>query len=130
MINIIKTHKNSRVSVEDLKEPRIKIEREPSRFELIEIGLKRRGRPPSELNSTTTSISQSIEPSPIKEMDSSEDCKYSQASLSKSIRSSDSLPSDTESNEYDKSGVTLRRSRRLAMGRKTSQRIPTGLKQV
>ncbi|MBW0546326.1 hypothetical protein O181_086041 [Austropuccinia psidii MF-1] len=53
------------------------------------------------------------------EVDSS---KGSEASLSKSISSSDSLPSETELNEYGKSEVTLRKSRILAIGSKTSQR--------
>ncbi|MBW0590148.1 hypothetical protein O181_129863 [Austropuccinia psidii MF-1] len=53
------------------------------------------------------------------EVDSSENSEDSEGSLSKSIGSSDSLPSETELN---KSKVTLRRSRRLAIGRKTSQR--------
>ncbi|MBW0525042.1 hypothetical protein O181_064757 [Austropuccinia psidii MF-1] len=92
---------------------------EPSRFEIIEIQSKRRGRPPSKVTSTTTSRSQSIAPSSIMEVNSSED---SEASLSKLIISSDSIPSETELNEYGKSGVTLRRSRRLAMNSKTSQR--------
>ncbi|MBW0471555.1 hypothetical protein O181_011270 [Austropuccinia psidii MF-1] len=38
------------------------------------------------------------------------------------MSSSDSLPSETKLNGYGKSGVTLRRSRRLEMGSKTSQR--------
>ncbi|MBW0581384.1 hypothetical protein O181_121099 [Austropuccinia psidii MF-1] len=50
------------------------------------------------------------------EVDSSEN---SEDSLSKSISSSDSLPSETELN---KSEVTLKRSRRLEIGRKSSQR--------
>ncbi|MBW0573004.1 hypothetical protein O181_112719 [Austropuccinia psidii MF-1] len=50
------------------------------------------------------------------EADSSEN---SEALLSKSISSLDSLPSETELN---KSEVTLRRSRRLAIGSKTLQR--------
>ncbi|MBW0559834.1 hypothetical protein O181_099549, partial [Austropuccinia psidii MF-1] len=58
-------------------------------------------------------------PSSIMEVDSSEDSEDSEDSLSKSISSSDSLPSETELN---KSEVTLRRSRRLAIGIKTSQR--------
>ncbi|MBW0560715.1 hypothetical protein O181_100430 [Austropuccinia psidii MF-1] len=41
---------------------------------------KRRGRPPSKVTSSTTPKSQSITPSPIMEVDSSED---SEASLSK-----------------------------------------------
>ncbi|MBW0586489.1 hypothetical protein O181_126204 [Austropuccinia psidii MF-1] len=93
--------------------------REPSRFEIIESQSKRRGRPPSKVTSTTTSRSQSNVPSPIMEVDSSEDSEDSEDSLSKSISSSDSLPSETELN---KSEVTLRRSRRLAIGSKTSQR--------
>ncbi|MBW0588897.1 hypothetical protein O181_128612 [Austropuccinia psidii MF-1] len=53
------------------------------------------------------------------EMDSSENSEDSEASLTKSISSSDSLPSLTELN---KSEVTLRKSRILAIGSKTSQR--------
>ncbi|MBW0541848.1 hypothetical protein O181_081563 [Austropuccinia psidii MF-1] len=53
------------------------------------------------------------------EADSSENSEDSEDSLSKLISSSDSLPSETELN---KSEVTLRRSRRLAIGSKTSQR--------
>ncbi|MBW0496690.1 hypothetical protein O181_036405 [Austropuccinia psidii MF-1] len=53
---------------------------EPLRFEIIESKSKRRGRPPSKVTSTTTSRSQSFSPSPIMEVDSSEDYK---ASLSK-----------------------------------------------
>ncbi|MBW0483093.1 hypothetical protein O181_022808 [Austropuccinia psidii MF-1] len=94
-----------------------KNKREPLRFEIIESQSKRRGRPPSKVTSTTTLRSQSIEPSEIMEVDSSKD---SEASLSKSITSSYSLTSETELNEYGKSGVTLRRSRRLAIGRRTS----------
>ncbi|MBW0577636.1 hypothetical protein O181_117351 [Austropuccinia psidii MF-1] len=93
--------------------------REPSRFEIIEIQSKKRGRPPSKLTSTTTSRSQPNVPSPIMEVDSSEDSEYSEDSLSKSIISSDSLPSATELNKAE---VTLRRSGRLANGNKTSQR--------
>ncbi|MBW0475074.1 hypothetical protein O181_014789 [Austropuccinia psidii MF-1] len=93
--------------------------REPSRFEIIESQSKRRGRPPSKVTSTTTSRSQSNVPSPIMEEYSSSDSEDSEDSLSKSIISSDSLPSETELN---KSEVTLRRSRRLAIGSKTSQR--------
>ncbi|MBW0525299.1 hypothetical protein O181_065014 [Austropuccinia psidii MF-1] len=118
----MKTHLNARISVEDIKEPRISIKikkKEPSIFEIIKSQSKRRGRPPSKVTSTTTSRSQSFAPSPIMEADSSED---SEASLSKSISSSDSLPSATELKEYGKSEVTLRKSRRLAMGSKTSQR--------
>ncbi|MBW0476306.1 hypothetical protein O181_016021 [Austropuccinia psidii MF-1] len=73
--------------------------REPSRFEISESQSKRRGRPPSKVTSTTTSRSQSIVPSQIMEVDSSED---SEDSLSKSISSSDSLPSATELNEHGK----------------------------
>ncbi|MBW0592322.1 hypothetical protein O181_132037 [Austropuccinia psidii MF-1] len=69
--------------------------REPSRFEIIESQSKRRGRPPSKVTSTTTSRSQSNVPSPIMEVDSYEDSEYSEESLSKSISSSDSLPSET-----------------------------------
>ncbi|MBW0568487.1 hypothetical protein O181_108202 [Austropuccinia psidii MF-1] len=93
--------------------------REPSRFETIESQSKRRGRPLSKVTSTTKSRSQSNFPSPILEVDSSENYEDSGDSLSKSISSSDSLPSATELN---KSEVTLRRSRRLAIGSKTSQR--------
>ncbi|MBW0468995.1 hypothetical protein O181_008710 [Austropuccinia psidii MF-1] len=50
-----------------------KNEREPSIFEIIENQYKRRGRAPSKVNSITTSRSQSFEPSPIMEVDSSED---------------------------------------------------------
>ncbi|MBW0463520.1 hypothetical protein O181_003235 [Austropuccinia psidii MF-1] len=53
------------------------------------------------------------------EVDSSEDSEDSEDPLSKSISSSDSLPSATE---LSKSEVTLRRSRRLSIGIKTSQR--------
>ncbi|MBW0549655.1 hypothetical protein O181_089370 [Austropuccinia psidii MF-1] len=93
--------------------------REPSIFEIIESQFKRRGQPSSKVTSTATSISQPNVPSPIMEVDSSENFKDSEASLSKSITSSDLLPSATELN---KSEVTLRRSRRLAIGSKTSQR--------
>ncbi|MBW0466953.1 hypothetical protein O181_006668 [Austropuccinia psidii MF-1] len=106
-----------------------KNKRDPSRFEIIASQSKRRGRPPSKVTSTKTSRSQSMAPSEIMEVDSSED---SEASLSRSISSSDSLPSEAEFNEYGKSGVTLRRSRRLEMGSKNSQRKShkpaTGLK--
>ncbi|MBW0582259.1 hypothetical protein O181_121974 [Austropuccinia psidii MF-1] len=83
---------------------------------MIESQSKRRGRPPSR--------SQSNVPSANIEVDSSSNSEYyeysedSEDSLSKSISSSDLLPSATESN---KSEVTLRRSRRLAIGIKTSQ---------
>ncbi|MBW0478789.1 hypothetical protein O181_018504 [Austropuccinia psidii MF-1] len=93
--------------------------REPSRFEIIESQSKRRGRPPSKVTSSTTSRSQSNFPSPIMEVDSCEDSGDSEASTSKSISSSDSLHSATELN---KSEVTLRRSGRLEIGRKNSQR--------
>ncbi|MBW0550121.1 hypothetical protein O181_089836 [Austropuccinia psidii MF-1] len=66
-----------------------KNKREPSRFEIIESQSKRRGRLPSKVTSTTTSISQSNVPSPIIEVDSSEDSEDSEDS-------SDSLPSETE----------------------------------
>ncbi|MBW0460974.1 hypothetical protein O181_000689 [Austropuccinia psidii MF-1] len=56
------------------------------------------------------------------EVDSSENSKDYEASLSKQISSSDSLPPETELNEYGKSEVTLRRSRRLEIGSKNSQR--------
>ncbi|MBW0544040.1 hypothetical protein O181_083755 [Austropuccinia psidii MF-1] len=89
--------------------------REPSMFEIIESQSKRRGRPPLKVTSTTTSRSQSNVPSAIMEVESSEN----EDSLSKQITSSDSLPSETELN---KSEVTLRRSRRLSIASKTSQR--------
>ncbi|MBW0581878.1 hypothetical protein O181_121593 [Austropuccinia psidii MF-1] len=69
--------------------------REPSRFENIQIQSKRRGIPTSKVTSTKTSRSQSNVPSAIMEVDSSEDSEGSEDSLSKSIRSSDSLPSET-----------------------------------
>ncbi|MBW0508025.1 hypothetical protein O181_047740 [Austropuccinia psidii MF-1] len=53
------------------------------------------------------------------EVDSSEAYEDSDDSLSKSISSSDSLLSETELN---KSEVTLRRSRRLAIESKASQK--------
>ncbi|MBW0565801.1 hypothetical protein O181_105516 [Austropuccinia psidii MF-1] len=53
------------------------------------------------------------------EVDSSKNPEDSEDSLSKSISSSDSLPSETELN---KSEVNLRRSRILAIGSKNSQR--------
>ncbi|MBW0500963.1 hypothetical protein O181_040678 [Austropuccinia psidii MF-1] len=53
------------------------------------------------------------------EVYSSENSADSEDSLSKAISSSDSLPSETALN---KSEVTLRRSRRLKIGSKTSQR--------
>ncbi|MBW0555695.1 hypothetical protein O181_095410 [Austropuccinia psidii MF-1] len=53
------------------------------------------------------------------EVDSSANSEDSEASFSKSISSSESLPSATELN---KSEFTLRRSRKLAIGSKTSQR--------
>ncbi|MBW0471510.1 hypothetical protein O181_011225, partial [Austropuccinia psidii MF-1] len=93
--------------------------REPSRFEIIESQSKRRGRIPSKVTSTKKSRSQSNVPSPIMEVDSSETSEDSEASLSKSISSSDSLPSAAKLN---KSEVTLRRSRRLEIGSKASQR--------
>ncbi|MBW0590416.1 hypothetical protein O181_130131, partial [Austropuccinia psidii MF-1] len=93
--------------------------REPSRFEIIESKSKRRGRPPSKVTSTTTTRSHSNVPSPIMEVDSSETSEDYEDSLSKLISSSDSLRSATELN---KSEVTLRRSRRLEIGSKTSQR--------
>ncbi|MBW0570392.1 hypothetical protein O181_110107 [Austropuccinia psidii MF-1] len=93
--------------------------REPSTFEIIESQSKRRGRPPSKVTSTTTSRLQSNVPSPIMEVDSSKDFEDSDDSLSKSLSSSDSLTSATELN---KSEVTLRRCRRLAIGSKTLQR--------
>ncbi|MBW0578578.1 hypothetical protein O181_118293 [Austropuccinia psidii MF-1] len=93
--------------------------REPSIFEVMESKSKRRGRLPSKLTSQTTSRSQSNVPSPIMEVDSSENYEDSEDSLSKSISSSDLLPSETELN---KSEFTLRRSMRLAIGSKISQR--------
>ncbi|MBW0581518.1 hypothetical protein O181_121233 [Austropuccinia psidii MF-1] len=66
--------------------------REPSRFEIIESQSQRRGRPPSKVTSTKTSRSQSNVPSPIMEVDSSKNFEDYEASLSKSISSSDSLP--------------------------------------
>ncbi|MBW0592932.1 hypothetical protein O181_132647 [Austropuccinia psidii MF-1] len=63
--------------------------REPSRFEIIESQSKRRGRPPSKVTSTTTSRSQSNVPSPIMEVDSSENSEDFEDSLFKSISSSD-----------------------------------------
>ncbi|MBW0587261.1 hypothetical protein O181_126976 [Austropuccinia psidii MF-1] len=57
--------------------------REPSRFEIIEIQSKRRGRPPSKVTSTTTSRSQSNVPSSIMEVDSSDNSEDSETSLSK-----------------------------------------------
>ncbi|MBW0570957.1 hypothetical protein O181_110672 [Austropuccinia psidii MF-1] len=56
------------------------------------------------------------------EVNASKNSEDSEASLLKSISSSDSLNSETELNEYGKSEVTLRRSRRLSIGRKASQR--------
>ncbi|MBW0574327.1 hypothetical protein O181_114042 [Austropuccinia psidii MF-1] len=95
------THFNERISVESLKEPTIGIKRKnkrkPSEFEIIESKYKRRGRTPSKVTSTRNSRSQSFSPSPIMEVDSSEDYE---ASLSKKISSSDSLPSETKLNEY------------------------------
>ncbi|MBW0550334.1 hypothetical protein O181_090049 [Austropuccinia psidii MF-1] len=85
---------------------------------MIERQFKRRGRPPSKVT-RTASRSQAFSPSPITEVDSSED---SEPSLSKSISPSDSLPSATEVKEYGKSGSTLIRSQRLELGNKVSQR--------
>ncbi|MBW0571900.1 hypothetical protein O181_111615, partial [Austropuccinia psidii MF-1] len=93
--------------------------REPSRFEIIESQYKRRRRPPSKVTSTATSRSQLNVPSPLMKVESFEDSEYSEASLYKSISSSNSLPSETELN---KSEVTLIRSRRLAIGSNTSKR--------
>ncbi|MBW0559683.1 hypothetical protein O181_099398 [Austropuccinia psidii MF-1] len=101
--------------------------REPSRVEIIESQSKRRGIPSSKVTSTTASRSQSKVPSPIMEVYSSEDSEDSEASLSKLISSSDSLPSATELN---KSEVTLRRSRRLAIRSKTAQKNHTSLPPV
>ncbi|MBW0564472.1 hypothetical protein O181_104187 [Austropuccinia psidii MF-1] len=58
-----------------------KNKREPSRSEIIESQSKRRGRPPSKVTSTETSRSQFFSPSPIMEVDSSEDSEESEASL-------------------------------------------------
>ncbi|MBW0562224.1 hypothetical protein O181_101939 [Austropuccinia psidii MF-1] len=62
-----------------------KTKKEPSRFEIIEIQFKRRGRLPSKVTSTTSSKSQSNVPSLIMEVDSSENSEDSEDSLSKSI---------------------------------------------
>ncbi|MBW0487538.1 hypothetical protein O181_027253 [Austropuccinia psidii MF-1] len=75
--------------------------RDTSRFEIIESQYKGRGRTPSKVTSTKTSISQSIAPSQFMEVALSED---SEGSLFKSITSSDSLYSATELNGYEKSG--------------------------
>ncbi|MBW0542056.1 hypothetical protein O181_081771 [Austropuccinia psidii MF-1] len=69
-----------------------KNKRKPSRFEIIESQFKRRGKTTSRLTSTEKSRSQSFTPSPIMEVDSSQDYEDSEASLSKSISSSYSLP--------------------------------------
>ncbi|MBW0591270.1 hypothetical protein O181_130985 [Austropuccinia psidii MF-1] len=87
----------------------------------------RRGKPPSKVTSIKTSRSQSNVPSSIMEVDSSEDSGDSEDSLSKSISSSDSLPSATVLN---KSEVALKRSRRLAIGSKTSKENHTSLQPV
>ncbi|MBW0569083.1 hypothetical protein O181_108798 [Austropuccinia psidii MF-1] len=55
------------------------------------------------------------------EVDSSKKSEDSEASLSKSISSSDSPRQATELNEYGKSEVTLRGSRKLTIGSKNSQ---------
>ncbi|MBW0530417.1 hypothetical protein O181_070132 [Austropuccinia psidii MF-1] len=99
-----------------------KNKREPSRFKIIESQSKRRERPPSRVTSQTKSRSHSNFPSPIMEVDSSENSEDSGDSLSKSISSSDSLPSATGLSEYGKSEVTLRRSIILSIGIKNSQR--------
>ncbi|MBW0581290.1 hypothetical protein O181_121005 [Austropuccinia psidii MF-1] len=52
-----------------------KNKREPSRFEIIESKPKRRGRPPSKVTSQTTSRSQLNFPSPIMEVESSQNSK-------------------------------------------------------
>ncbi|MBW0588324.1 hypothetical protein O181_128039 [Austropuccinia psidii MF-1] len=91
---------------------------EPSIFEIMQSRYKIRGRPPSKVTSITTSRSESNVPSPIREVDSSENYVDFEDSLSKSISSSDSLSSETE---LSKSELTLRRSRLLAIGSKTSQ---------
>ncbi|MBW0551290.1 hypothetical protein O181_091005 [Austropuccinia psidii MF-1] len=52
-------------------------------FEIIESQFKRRGRPLSKVTSTTTPRSKSNFPSPIMEVDSSENSEDSEASLSK-----------------------------------------------
>ncbi|MBW0480306.1 hypothetical protein O181_020021 [Austropuccinia psidii MF-1] len=102
-------------------------EREPERFEIIESQSKRRGRPSSKVPSTTISISQLNVPSPIKEMDSSENSEDSEGSLYKPISSSDSLPSETELN---KSEVNLRGSRRLEIEAKPHKENHTSLPPV
>ncbi|MBW0590676.1 hypothetical protein O181_130391 [Austropuccinia psidii MF-1] len=78
--------------MEDLKGPKNKNKRDPSRFEIIESQSKRRGSPQSKATSKTKSRSQSIAPSQFIEVDSSED---SDAALSNSITPSASLPSST-----------------------------------
>ncbi|MBW0564084.1 hypothetical protein O181_103799 [Austropuccinia psidii MF-1] len=50
-----------------------KNKREPSRFESIKIQSEKRGRPPSKVTSTTKSRSHLFAPSPIMEVNSSED---------------------------------------------------------
>ncbi|MBW0565676.1 hypothetical protein O181_105391 [Austropuccinia psidii MF-1] len=69
-----------------------------------------------------TSRSQSNVPLPMMKVDSAKNSEDSEASLSKSISSSYLLSSESVLNGYGKSEVTLRSSRRLAIGRKTSQR--------
>ncbi|MBW0519824.1 hypothetical protein O181_059539 [Austropuccinia psidii MF-1] len=56
------------------------------------------------------------------EVDSFENSENFEDSLSKSISSSDPRTSETKLNEYGKSRFTLRRSRRVEIGSKTSQR--------
>ncbi|MBW0469830.1 hypothetical protein O181_009545 [Austropuccinia psidii MF-1] len=90
--------------------------REPSRFEIIE---SVRCDYETDDNITINQQYYSNVPSPIMEVDSSENSEDSEASLSKSISSSDSLPSATE---LKRSEATLRRSRILEIGSKTSQR--------
>ncbi|MBW0495011.1 hypothetical protein O181_034726 [Austropuccinia psidii MF-1] len=86
---------------------------------MIESQSKRRERPLSKVTSTITSISQSVDPTQTMEVDSTED---SESLLPKSLTSSDLLPSETEFNEYGKSGFTLKSSRRLAMSSRALKR--------
>ncbi|MBW0492248.1 hypothetical protein O181_031963 [Austropuccinia psidii MF-1] len=119
----MKTLYNSRISMEDLKESKIKTKIQTKEnlqdLKLSKVNPREEEDPPAKVTSTTTSRSQSNFPSPIMEVDSSEDSGDSEDSLSKYISSSDSLPSATELN---KSEVTLRRSRKLEIGIKNSQR--------
>ncbi|MBW0570385.1 hypothetical protein O181_110100 [Austropuccinia psidii MF-1] len=80
---------NIRGRPQGAKNKKNKNKREPSRFEIIESKSKRRGRPPSKVTSKTTSRSQSNFPSPIMEVDPSENSEDFEASLSESISSSD-----------------------------------------